>query len=226
MLAAYAALELVAALARRRPALAPTLLVAATAALCGQGLVHSVHSGLVLSRADTRNLTRDWLVAHVPLGSKLVVEPVVPDLWVQDIGHPSPLTDNGYRWQKFPTSHTQVAADGSLFPGAGRSVNIEDYERTLRPELIALYESSGYCWVITGSTQAGRAAANPGRVPGAVAYYRALDGGEQVAFRASPFASDQRPVPFNFDFTFDYYPLAYHRPGPVMTVYRLSGGGC
>ncbi|TMK39725.1 MAG: glycosyltransferase family 39 protein [Actinobacteria bacterium] len=226
LLAAYAALELARWLARLRPALAPSLAVAGAAALCLQGLIHSVHADLVLSRTDTRNLTRQWLVDHVPVGSKLVIEPVVPDLWVMDPGHPSPVTDNGYRWQKFPTSHTQVAADGSLFPGAGRSVNIEDYERTLRPDLIALYEASGYCWVITGSTQAGRAAANPRRVPGAVAYYRALDGGEQAAFRASPFGGDQRAVPFNFDFTFDYYPLAYHRPGPVMTVYRLTGGGC
>jgi 4-amino-4-deoxy-L-arabinose transferase-like glycosyltransferase len=226
LLAAYAALELARWIARRRPALAPSLVVAGAAVLCAQGLIHSVHADLVLSRTDTRNLTRRWLVGHVPVGSRLVIEPVVPDLWVMDPGHPSPVTDNGYRWQKFPTSHTQVAPDGSLFPGAGRSVNIEDYERTLRPDLIALYEASGYCWVITGSTQAGRAAANPGRVPGAVAYYRALDGDEQVSFRASPFGAGQRPVPFSFDFTFDYYPLAYHRPGPVMTVYRLTGGGC
>jgi hypothetical protein len=226
LLAAYAALELVRWVARRRPALAPTLAVVAAAALCAQGVVHSVHADLVLDRADTRNLTREWLTDHVPVGSKLVIEPVVPDLWVMDPGHPSPVTDNGYRWQKFPTSHTQVKADGSLFPGAGRSVNIEDYERTLRPELIALYEASGYCWVVTGSTQAGRAAAAPNRVPGAVAYYRALEGGEGVVFRASPFGVGQRPVGFNFDFTFDYYPLAYHRPGPVMTVYRLRGGGC
>ena len=31
---------------------------------------------------------------------------------------------------------------------------------------------------------------------------------------------------FNFDWTFDYYPLAYNRPGPVMTIYRLTGGQC
>ena len=31
---------------------------------------------------------------------------------------------------------------------------------------------------------------------------------------------------FNFDWTFNYYPLAYNRPGPEMTVYRLQGGQC
>jgi hypothetical protein len=33
-------------------------------------------------------------------------------------------------------------------------------------------------------------------------------------------------VKFNFDWTFDYYPLAYTRPGPEMTIYRLQGGQC
>ena len=37
-------------------------------ALLAQGLLYSVHAGLVLSRADTRNLTRAWLVANVPQG--------------------------------------------------------------------------------------------------------------------------------------------------------------
>ncbi len=34
------------------------------------------------------------------------------------------------------------------------------------------------------------------------------------------------PVAFNFDWAFDYYPLAYERPGPEIVIYRLSGGGC
>jgi hypothetical protein len=33
-------------------------------------------------------------------------------------------------------------------------------------------------------------------------------------------------VKFNFDWTFDFYPLAYERPGPVMQIYRLRGGKC
>ena len=31
---------------------------------------------------------------------------------------------------------------------------------------------------------------------------------------------------FNFDWSFDFYPLAYERPGPVMLIYRLSGRQC
>jgi hypothetical protein len=33
-------------------------------------------------------------------------------------------------------------------------------------------------------------------------------------------------VPFNFDFSIDYYPSAYRLPGPAMSVYRLHGGVC
>jgi hypothetical protein len=226
LLGAYAVLEFADRLGRRRPALRPTLVALAAVALCTQGLVHSIHDGLVLSRADTRNLTRTWLVAHIPEGSKIVVEPVVPNQWAQDIGRPSAVTANGDRWAKFPTSRSQIASDGTLKLAAGPIVYIEDYERYTRPELVDLYESNGYCWVISGSTQSGRVQEASRQVPNAVAYYQRLARQGIVAFRASPFASGASPVSFNFDFSFDYYPLAYHRPGPVMTVYHLTHGGC
>ena len=28
-------------------------------------------------------------------------------------------------------------------------------------------------------------------------------------------------MPFSFDYSFNYYPLAYARPGPEIVVYRL-----
>jgi hypothetical protein len=226
LLAAYAVLELAESGARRRPLLRPTLIAVAVVALCGQAVVHSVHLGLVLSRDDTRNMARDWLVEHVPTRTKIVVEPVVPDQWAQDLGHPSPLTSNGNRWVKFPTSRSQIANDGSLLPQPGRIVNIEDYERTTHPKLIDQYERQGYCWVVSGSTQSGRAIAEPDVVPNAIAYYRELGKRAEVAYRASPYGKGEAAVGFNFDWSFDYYPLAYHRPGPVMTVFRLTGGNC
>jgi hypothetical protein len=33
-------------------------------------------------------------------------------------------------------------------------------------------------------------------------------------------------VPFSFDWSIDYYPRQYARPGPEMSVYRLAGGNC
>jgi 4-amino-4-deoxy-L-arabinose transferase-like glycosyltransferase len=226
ILAAYLVVRAVDALAARRPALAPVLLAAGAVALCGQGLVYSLHSGLVLSRADTRNLARDWMVAHVPPHSRIVVEPVVPDAWAQDLGHPASFTANGNRWSKFPTSRTNVAKDGRTFLGAGAIVNIEDYERELQPGLIDLYESKGYCYVVSGSTQSGRAEAQPGQVPRAVAYYAELERRADKVAEFSPYRSGHGPVAFNFDWSFDFYPLAYERPGPVMTIYRLRSGAC
>ncbi len=227
LLAAYGALELAEHLVRRRPALRPTLLALAVIALCGQGLVYSLHTGLVLSRKDTRNLAREWMVAHVPPRSKIVVEPVVPDGWAQDVGRPSPLTSNGNRWVKYPTSRSLVdPTTGRPVDPPGIIVNIEDYERTLSPSLVDTYERGGWCWVVTGSTQRGRAEAEPEIVPEAVAYYRELERRADIAYRASPYADGADPVRFNFDWSFDYYPLAYRRPGPVMTVYRLQGGRC
>jgi hypothetical protein len=229
VLAAYAAFELVDFGERYSSALKPTFVVGAVVALCAQGFVYSLHSGLVLSREDTRNLAREWMVAHVPLGTKIVVEPVVPDLWAQDIGNPTPLVANGNRWVKYPTSKSTIDPDTGLEvqpPGETVLVNIEDFEKVLRPELVSTFEQQGYCWVVVGSTQRGRAEAQPKVVPQALAYYRELESRSKVAHEVSPYAKGEGPVKFNFDWTFDYYPLAYTRPGPEMTIYRLQGGQC
>jgi hypothetical protein len=216
LVASYTAMRAVDALSARRAFLGPTLAAVAAAGLCVQGLLYSLHSDKVLSRADTRNVARSWLVEHAPAGSKIVVEPgVVPDGWAQDIGEPSPITSNGNRWIKYPTSR-----------GPAGVVNIEDYERTLRPDLIDEFERGGYCWIVSGSTQSGRAFAQPHEVPGAIAYYRRLRARGAIAFRASPYGHGAKPVAFNFDWSFDYYPLAYDRPGPTMTIYQLDRKVC
>jgi 4-amino-4-deoxy-L-arabinose transferase-like glycosyltransferase len=227
ILAAYAAMEAVDWASRWWPALRPTFVALAVVAVCGQGFVYSVHSGLVLSRDDTRNLTRAWMVANVPAGRKIVVEPVVPDQWAHDIGKPSPLIPNGNRWNKYPLSRSRVdPRTGRTLPGEGIVVNVEDFERVLRPELVDFFERQGYCWVVVGSTQRGRAEAEPEAVPNALRYYRTLEQRSKVAYHASPYGRGRGPVGFNFDWTFNYYPLAYSRPGPEMTVYRLRGGQC
>ena len=226
LLAAYAIVRLTQLASRRVPALGPALAVLGTVLLLGQGIVYSLHSAMTLSKADTRNATRQWLVDHVPANTKIVVEPVVPDAWASDVGRPNHGTANGARWSKFPTSRSNIADDGSVIPGPGRIVNIEDYERTLYPGLIDKYVAKGYCWVVVGSTQRGRAEAQPQIVPRAIAYYRELERRSTLAYEASPYRKGAKPVKFNFDWTFDFYPLAYERPGPVMQIYRLKGGKC
>jgi len=226
VLAAYAAIELADWLGRISPALRPTFVAAAVVLLCGQGLVYSLHSGLVLSREDTRNIAREWMVKNVPERTKIVVEPVVPDQWAQDIGRPSALVDNGNRWNKYPLSRRIDPATGEPVPGAAGVVNIEDFERVLHPGLVDIFEKQSYCYVVVGSTQRGRAEVEPEVVPQALAYYKELERRSEVAYAVSPYGRGEGPVAFNFDWTFNYYPLAYNRPGPTMTIYRLDGGGC
>jgi hypothetical protein len=132
----------------------------------------------------------------------------------------------GTRWHKYNSLVSIISPSGALEPAAPRGVSIENYERTLAPALVGYYESRGYCWVVRGSTQAGRAYANPKAVPLALAYYDTLQRRAEVAYGASPYARGRLPVAFGFDWSFDYYPLAYERPGPEVTIYRLRGGRC
>jgi len=225
LIGAYAVVSVLGLLWRRAPRLEPLLLILAAAALWTQGIASSVHLGRVMSRTDTRNVARAWMVKHIEEGSKIVVEPIAPDAWAQDIAAPSALTSNGNRWLKFSTSRSNIGDDGTWIP-TGRVVNIEDYERTLYPGLIQRYQRQGYCWVVVGSTQVGRAEAEPDAVPRALAYYRALEANGELVYRISPFRSGAKAVPFNFDWSFDYYPRDYERPGPEIWIYRLRGGLC
>jgi hypothetical protein len=224
LLAAYGAVHAFQRLPRMRPQRA---VAAAAVVLAAQGLVLSVHNNRVLSRDDTRQLVREWLVENLPEGERLVVEPIAPDQWATDPGRPSALTSGGTRWVKYRTSRSRVENDGTVREGgAGRTVKLEDYERTTRPQLVDEYERLGYCLVVTGSTQFGRALAEPAEVPQAIAYYEELERRGEVAFRASPFDEGAGPVEFSFDDSFNYRPLAYARPGPEIIVYRLRGGRC
>jgi hypothetical protein len=234
LLAAYFALEALQALVRLlgsprprgRSPLAYLLGALLVIALLAQGIVYSVHSGLVLARADTRNLTRRWMVAHISPGSPIVVEPVSPNDWANQVRPGSSIAVSPQQWNKYPSLLSRIAPDGAIDEQARHIVSIENYVRTLSPALLGYYRRHGYCWVISGSTQSGRAFADPGAVPLAIAYYRALARDGEVVYRSSPYGHGQGPVAFGFDWSFDYYPLAYRRPGPAMTIYRLHGGRC
>jgi dolichyl-phosphate-mannose-protein mannosyltransferase len=209
-------------------------LAGACAVLVAQPLVSSVHLDRVLSRDDTRNLTRAWMTANVPAGAKIVVEPIVPEAWTRESGRPGSLTPAGgsltpagRRWRKFITTRTTVDEQGRKRRGnVGRTIAIEDYERTTRPALIGSYARGGFCWVVIGSTQYGRALASPEEVPKALRYYRSLARHGDLVYRVDPYKPGQGPVEFNFDWSFDYYPLAYERPGPTVMVYRLREADC
>ena len=219
LLAAFAASSLVELIARDRRRIQAALLVLLAAALCLQGGYYSVHSGIVNSREDTRAIARAWLLAHIPPHARMVIEPILPksakppDNWTKP-------------WTAFTDLVTHRGRHGILYQLAGKPVRLENYERTLSPALVALYQRDGFCWVVTGSTEEGRALANPKAVPRAIAYYKALAKAGKKVLTVSPLSGGRTNVGFNFDWSFDYYPASYYRPGPLVTIYHLHGGAC
>jgi hypothetical protein len=206
LLAAWAAVAVAERVSRR--SLWPVAV--AGALLCAQGLVFSLHNDRLLARPDTRALARAWMVENIPAGGKVVIEPIAPDQWAMDSGRPSRATGTGNRWTKWPTSRFK-----------GMSVKLEDYERTLRVGLLDRYARAGYCHVVTGSTQYGRARNEPAEVPLAIAYYRELERRSDVVYRVSPMRGGRPVDDFSFDFSFNSYPLDYARAGPEIVIRRL-----
>jgi hypothetical protein len=226
LLAGYAAVELIRFISRAR-LIRPVFAAALVAVLLlAQSVTAVVHNDEVLSRPDTLNTTRAWMVKHIPAGAKIVVEPMVPANWVYDIERSLPATPSGERWIPFNTALTNI--DPSYVPlpvGERRIVAPDQYESTLRPKLLHEYVANGYCWVVVSSLQAGRAYVKP-RVPMAIAYYQALARYGKLMYRISPYSPDASAVAFNFDWSIDYYPRQYRLPGPEVSVYKLHGYKC
>ncbi len=195
----------------RRPAALAVLFVI----VCAQGMVYSTHSTLLLGRDDTRTQARDWMFENVPPGVKIVLEPIVPSSWIQPIGkNEKQGRFGGDQWVKYPVGKSQIDPKTGAFTPDGKAVlvSVEDFERVLRPDLINTYARGGFCLVVVGSTQRGRAEAEPIEVPDALRYYRDLEANSSVVARFSPFDDPKDPVPFSFDWSFIYFPLKYERP--------------
>jgi Dolichyl-phosphate-mannose-protein mannosyltransferase len=224
LLAAWAVVELASRVRFVRPAVAVGVL---SAIVLAQGLVFSVHNDRVLAQADTRWLAREWMKENIPAGSNIVVEPIAPDQWAMDPGKPLfSATGSGNRWNKWRTSRSCFFNGTTVEERPCPVVKLEDYERTTRPDLVGSYERAGFCWVVTGSTQSGRADADPEEVPDALRYYDELAKRGEVVYRVSPYGEETQRVPFSFDYSFNAYPLAYERPGPEIVIYRLQGEDC
>jgi 4-amino-4-deoxy-L-arabinose transferase-like glycosyltransferase len=228
LLAGWAGVEAIDWLGRLRrpvPGLAAGALVAL--ALLTQSVVSVIHNDRVLSRPETTNLARTWMLAHISAGQNVYIEPIIPGNWTDDVGQSNPFEPNGAQWYQYPTWLSNLAENGKpLAHGAQRFVTLDQYEKTLYPGLIKRFEQHAFCWVVSGTLQSGRAFVQPGEDPKAIAYYRELARVGRLVYTASPYARGAHPVPFNFDWTIDYYPRQYRQPGPVISIYHLSGGAC
>ena len=208
LLAAWAAVELA---GRSRWRLAPS-----PARCCARRGSSSPCTTTGCSRAPTRGRwpASGWS-RNIPEGTRVVIEPIAPDQWATDVGRPSRLTDNG--------APLGQVADLELPRRSGSSSRTTS-ARSARRCCGATSAAATASWS-TGSTQKGRALREPADVPGAIAYYRALDRRSDVLYRVSPHGDGAPIDQFSFDFSFNGYPLAYDRLGPEIVIRRLRSGG-
>lgn len=170
-------------------------------------LMHSIHNDRVLSRTDTRQLAKQWILENVPSDAKIAFDLVGPPPY----------------YKKGDAAGGDPAFTIKPLP---RGTEIEKYAQSLSPEVLDGFERDGYCYVVSASIQKGRVTKDPSKAPGAAAYYAALEErGEKVA-SFSPMKPGKSVPRFNFDISYNYFPLAYYRPGPQIDIYRLAGGNC
>lgn len=206
LLAAYASWRCVNALGAWRPAARIPGVAVVALLLVGQSVIHVVHFDSVWTRTSTQSRGAAWVRAHIPSGSSVIVDQYMARWWPRTGGSPT----------------LDVQPDAGLF---GRGLWAVFTSRKVLDRAVV----AGWCWVVASSYQAGRAAVDPGRLPGAADYYRELERRADLRFRASPFSSDARtsvasgPVDFQFDWSYDNYPLSYRTTGPILSIYRLRG---
>jgi hypothetical protein len=97
-----------------------------------------------------------------------------------------------------------------------------DLTAGFRPRLIRVYEDRGFCTVVVGTFVRGRLLATPELAPEAVEYYREMERVGRVVYHVSPYGEGEKPVPFNYDMSNNYYSFSFHRPGPEITFYELE----
>ncbi|MDA0179184.1 glycosyltransferase family 39 protein [Solirubrobacter phytolaccae] len=194
------------------PALVTTLLILVTA-------IPTIENAIVMGREDTRTQTRNWLVANVPQGTKVSFEPIAPTEWYGSTPGGGAKAHPIQQWERFNRNDAIIAELAKEHGGARRTANFQNYERTLTPGLVDIYRREGVCWIVTGSTQYGRAQAEPKRAPAALKYYAALEQQADVVFKTDP--TDGNLPRYQVDKSFNYIESAFKRPGPEMIVYRL-----
>jgi 4-amino-4-deoxy-L-arabinose transferase-like glycosyltransferase len=198
LLASYGAIRAADRLGRGRR-WAAWALPAVVVLMLAQGLASTIRVDAVLARNDTRLLARDWIHAQVPAGDGVVVEPFVPQGW---LSWPNRAAKPRYR----------------LYP---IKPPFQAYEKKLDPSLIDTYRAQGYCWVVVASHQKQRGL--EAKLPGAIGYYQRLNRESDRTQLFDPWRPGANEPGFNFDMSFDYYPTAFVRPGPLIEIHHLRG---
>jgi 4-amino-4-deoxy-L-arabinose transferase-like glycosyltransferase len=195
LLAGYAAVRIADAFPRRRG----WVLAAIGVLLVAQSIASTVRVDAVLARNDTRQLARDWVLKNIPAGAGVVQEPFVPAGW---LAKPNRAGEVPYR----------------LYP---IKPPFQAYEKKLDAGLIDAYRQQHYCWVIVGSHQKQRGL--KADLAGARAYYERLNRESDRTQLFDPWGPESKRPGFNFDMSFDYYPRAFVRPGPLVEVHHIRG---
>jgi hypothetical protein len=205
---------------------------AVTALVLIQPLAADVRSAQVLGRADTRQQARDWLEAHYPPELRASVEPAVPGRWFRSNPEGTPpawltrcprrpdWTEPGWSYTAAGGARVCAQYKPGLVARPDGGVRASAYQEVLEPGVIDDYRLYGYCLVLTVDTVRDRALQTGDR--DARAYYGRLERESKVVRTFSPYDDGAKPVPFNFDLSFNYYPPEYHRPGPTVQIRRLD----
>jgi 4-amino-4-deoxy-L-arabinose transferase-like glycosyltransferase len=217
---------------RRYTLVSGAVLAAITGLILVQPLAADVRTALVLGRTDTREQARDFLIARFPPELRVSIEPAVPGRyfrsnprgrlprWLSRCPPRPGWREPGWSYVGEGGRRVCVRFKPGLFARPDGGVRASAYHTVLSPEVIDDYRFYGYCLVMTTGVVRERALETGD--PDARAYYRRLERESRLLREFSPYDRGEGPVPFSFDLSYNYYPTAYHRPGPTVRIYRLN----
>jgi hypothetical protein len=186
--------------------------------LVAQGVAMSIHNDRVLRRDDTRAQAKAFLVAHLPEGERIVLEPIAS----KGFARKSESLTAKHLWRTYPPPKGQVED----YQAALNKTKTKRGTALLNPLTLDGYARREHCVVVVGSSQYGRAHKEPQAVPGAIAYYKQLEDEAELVAVFSPVEPGDELPRFNFDWSFNYYQPVHYRPGPEVRIYRLTNGNC
>jgi hypothetical protein len=180
-----------------------------------QPIILNIKSGSVMRKDDTRELARNYMLAELPSGTRVVVDNVA-------IRHPYDVPLLGIEPRpgepEFVYGFDAPPKQDNVYPPD--PVRAERFLRDLSPARIDRYRADGFCVVVTMSWF--RERAEIGGLDDAVAYYDRLDRESRVLFRANPFDDPDDGERFDFDQTHLYWSTKYERTGPEVEIRRLD----